>query len=77
MRSMETIPRMSEVASMLGNESRLILLQLLSNGEKSVELLSEESGIPVANTSQHLQALKKRIWSPHAETGKEFFTVGN
>ncbi|PJZ80724.1 rhodanese-like protein [Leptospira meyeri] len=50
---------MSEVASMLGNESRLILLQLLSNGEKSVELLSEESGIPVANTSQHLQALKK------------------
>ncbi|MCW7487473.1 ArsR/SmtB family transcription factor [Leptospira meyeri] len=56
---MEIIPRMSEVASMLGNESRLILLQLLSNGEKSVELLSEESGIPVANTSQHLQALKK------------------
>ncbi|TGL13325.1 ArsR/SmtB family transcription factor [Leptospira meyeri] len=50
---------MSEVANMLGNESRLILLQLLSNGEKSVELLSEESGIPVANTSQHLQALKK------------------
>lgn len=59
MRSMETIPRMSEIASMLGNESRLILLQLLSNGEKSVEILSEESGIPVANTSQHLQALKK------------------
>lgn len=59
MRSMEVIPRMSEVASMLGNESRLILLQLLSNGEKSVEILSEESGIPVANTSQHLQALKK------------------
>lgn len=59
MKSMEIIPRMSEVASMLGNESRLILLQLLSNGEKSVELLSEESGIPVANTSQHLQALKK------------------
>ncbi|WP_243401402.1 ArsR/SmtB family transcription factor [Leptospira harrisiae] len=59
MSSLKTIPRMSEVASMLGNESRLILLQLLSNGEKSVELLSEESGIPVANTSQHLQALKK------------------
>ncbi|MBL0956364.1 MAG: metalloregulator ArsR/SmtB family transcription factor [Leptospira sp.] len=50
---------MSEIANMLGNESRLILLQLLAEGEKSVEILSEESGIPVANTSQHLQALKK------------------
>ncbi|EOQ97676.1 rhodanese-like protein [Leptospira wolbachii serovar Codice str. CDC] len=59
MSSLETIPRMSEVANMLGNESRLILLQLLSEGEKSVEILSEQSGIPVANTSQHLQALKK------------------
>lgn len=59
MRSLKTIPRMSEIASMLGNESRLILLQLLADGEKSVEILSEESGIPVANTSQHLQALKK------------------
>lgn len=59
MRSLETIPRMSEIANMLGNESRLILLQLLAEGEKSVETLSIESGIPVANTSQHLQALKK------------------
>jgi rhodanese-related sulfurtransferase len=59
MKSMETVPRMSEIASMLGNESRLILLHLLSDGEKSVEILSEQSGIPVANTSQHLQALKK------------------
>ena len=59
MSSLETIPRMGEVANMLGNESRLILMQLLSEGEKSVETLSEQSGIPVANTSQHLQALKK------------------
>lgn len=70
MRSMETIPRMSEVAGMLGNESRLILLQLLSDGEKSVELLSEESGIPVANTSQHLQALKKNSMVTTRRDGK-------
>jgi len=59
MSSMDIIPRMSEVASMLGNESRLILLQLMTQGEKSVETLSELSGLPVASTSQHLQTLKK------------------
>lgn len=57
--SLETIPRMSEIANMLGNESRLILLQLISEGEKSVEMLSEKSGLPVASTSQQLQILKK------------------
>lgn len=53
------IHRMSEVAATLGNESRLVLLQLIAAGEKSVEVLSELSGIPVASTSQHLQVLKR------------------
>lgn len=58
-KEIETISRMSEAAGTLGNESRLILLQLIAGGEKSVEMLSETSGIPVASTSQHLQVLKK------------------
>lgn len=55
----ETISRMSEVAGTLGNDSRLILMLLIAEGEKSVDTLSELSGLPVASTSQHLQVLKK------------------
>ena len=50
---------MSEVAGTLGNDSRLILMLLITAGEKSVETLCDLSGIPVASTSQHLQVLKK------------------
>jgi len=55
----ETISRMSEVAGTLGNDTRLILMLLIAAGEKSVDTLSELSGVPVASTSQHLQVLKK------------------
>ncbi len=67
---LETIPRMSEIASMLGNESRLLLLQLIAEGEKSVETLSEHSGLPVASTSQQLQLLKKSRMVATRRAGK-------
>ncbi|WP_018141199.1 metalloregulator ArsR/SmtB family transcription factor [Thioalkalivibrio sp. ALJ7] len=38
---------------------RLELIELLAQGERSVELLAESSGLSVANTSQHLQILKQ------------------
>lgn len=50
---------MSGIAGTLGNDSRIILMLLIAAGEKSVETLSELSGIPTASTSQHLQILKK------------------
>lgn len=59
MNDLEKISRMSEIAGTLGNESRLILVLLIAGDEKSVETLSELSGIPVASTSQQLQVLKK------------------
>jgi rhodanese-related sulfurtransferase/DNA-binding transcriptional ArsR family regulator len=37
---------------------RLQLLDLLRQGPKSVEVLSSHAGVPVANTSQHLQQLR-------------------
>jgi rhodanese-related sulfurtransferase/DNA-binding transcriptional ArsR family regulator len=42
----------------LANPSRLELLDLLSQGERSVEALSTQAGIAVSTTSMHLQALK-------------------
>lgn len=67
---LQTIPRMSEIASMLGNQSRLLLLQLIANGESSVEALSEQSGLPVASTSQQLQILKKSKMVASRRDGK-------
>lgn len=42
----------------LANPSRLELLDLLSQGERSVEALSTQAGIALSTTSMHLQALK-------------------
>lgn len=61
---------MSEVAGTLGNDSRLILMLLITAGEKSVETLSELSGIPVASTSQQLQVLKKASMVTTRRDGK-------
>lgn len=70
---METLSRMSEIAGTLGNESRLVLMQLIAESEKSVESLSELSGIPVASTSQHLQVLKKAEMVVTRREGKHVF----
>jgi rhodanese-related sulfurtransferase/biotin operon repressor len=47
------------LARVLGNEHRLELLELLAQGEQSVEGLTERMGLSFANVSQHLQHLRK------------------
>ena len=47
------------VAKAIGNEHRLELLELIAQGERSVEVLAERSGLSVANASQHLQHLRR------------------
>ena len=42
----------------LSSPHRLELLDLLAQGERTVEKLAAETGMSVANTSQHLQALR-------------------
>ncbi|MDX9865143.1 MAG: metalloregulator ArsR/SmtB family transcription factor [Anaerolineaceae bacterium] len=49
----------SRICKALGNPHRLELLFLLVNGEHSVDRLSHETGMAFANTSQHLQNLKR------------------
>src|SRR5262245_53770402 len=41
----------------LASPSRLELLDLLSQGERSVDALAREAELSIANASQHLQAL--------------------
>src|SRR5260370_15411695 len=47
------------VARTIGSAHRLELLELVAQTERSVEELAEMSGMSVANTSQHLQQLRR------------------
>lgn len=42
----------------LSNGHRLELLEVLAQGERSVEALAQETGLSIANASQHLQVLR-------------------
>ncbi|ROL79846.1 ArsR family transcriptional regulator [Pseudomonas protegens] len=50
---------MAELARVLGHHHRLILLEHIARGEQPVERLVDASGLSVANTSQHLQQLRR------------------
>jgi rhodanese-related sulfurtransferase/predicted transcriptional regulator len=47
------------VAKAVANEHRLELLEIVAQGERSVEALAERSGLSVANASQHLKHLRR------------------
>jgi len=47
------------VAKTLGHADRLVMLEQLGQGEHSVEALALKVGLSIANTSQHLQQLRR------------------
>lgn len=47
------------VAKTLGHAHRLELLEQLAQGERSVEVLADRTGLTIANASQHLQNLRR------------------
>jgi rhodanese-related sulfurtransferase len=47
------------VGKAVSSGRRVELLDLLANGERSVESLAEQAGLSIANASQHLQVLKQ------------------
>jgi rhodanese-related sulfurtransferase len=49
----------ARAAKALGSGRRLELLDVLANGERTVDALAGEAALPVANTSQHLQVLRQ------------------
>lgn len=50
---------LAEVGKALGNATRLEILELLAQAPRTVEVLAGEVGQSVANTSHHLQTLKR------------------
>jgi rhodanese-related sulfurtransferase len=53
------LEHLAAVARSLGSAHRLELLELLAQTQRSVEELAELSGLTIANTSQHLQQLRR------------------
>jgi rhodanese-related sulfurtransferase len=49
----------ARIGHALGSPKRVELLDLLAQGEKSVEVLAAQSGTPVKNTSAHLRVLRQ------------------
>ena len=47
------------IAKTLGHAHRLELLEQLSQGERSVEVLADRTGLSIANASQHLQHMRR------------------
>ena len=49
----------ARIGKTLGSPHRLELLELLAQGERTVESLADEVGASIANTSQHLKTLRQ------------------
>jgi len=49
----------AEVGKALGHGHRLEILELLAQGERSVESLARRAGLSIANASQHLRLMRR------------------
>lgn len=64
---------LAEVAQALGHPHRLELLEHLAQGARSVEELSTRAGLTFANTSRHLQILRRARLVETERSGKRIF----
>ncbi len=51
--------QLAQVSKSLGHANRLMILDVLSQGESDVDTLHQKLGLTVANVSKHLQSLKQ------------------
>jgi len=71
-------PQFARIGAALSSEKRLELLDLLAQASRNVEALAEETGMSVANTSRHLQALlSARIVDTHRQGTRVFYSLAD
>jgi len=58
------------VAKTLGHAHRLELLEQLAQGERSVDVLAQRTGLSIANASQHLQQMRRAGLVANRRDGK-------
>jgi len=64
---------LAEIAQALGHAHRLELLEHLGQGERSVEDLAARTGLTMANTSRHLQLLRRAALIEGRREGKRVY----
>src|ERR1051325_8125529 len=64
---------LAEIAHALGHAHRLELLEHLGQGERNVEELATRTGLTVANTSRHLQLLRRAALVEGRRAWKQVF----
>src|SRR5438034_11226170 len=64
---------LAEIAQALGHAHRLELFEHLGQGDRSVEDLATRTGLTVANTSRHLQLLRRAALVEGRREGKRVF----
>ena len=55
----ELFEHFARVGKAVGSRPRLFLLDLMAQGEKTVEMLARQTGLTVGNTSAHLKGLRQ------------------
>lgn len=68
----------AEIAKALAHPHRLEIIELLAQGERSVEALAERARLSVANASQHLRQMRRAGLLTSRREGKHvFYSLGD
>jgi ArsR family transcriptional regulator len=67
---------LAEIAQAIGQAHRLEMLEHLAQGERSVEELASRVGLSIANTSRHLQILRRaRLAEPRRDGKRMLYSL--
>ncbi len=69
----EIFTEISRITRALSNSNRMEIVHFIANGEKSVEAIALQTGMRIANASQHLQNLKKERLVISRKVGVQVF----
>jgi rhodanese-related sulfurtransferase/DNA-binding transcriptional ArsR family regulator len=68
--------KLAELAQAIGHPHRLEIIEQLAQGERSVEELATRTGLSIANTSRHLQILRRaRLAEPRREGKRMLYSL--
>lgn len=70
---LELFEHFARVGKAVGSRPRLLLLDLLAQGEKTVERLARQTGLTVGNTSAHLKGLRHAALVSSRKEGAHVF----
>ena len=75
---LELFEHFARVGKAVGSRPRLLLLDLLAQGEKTVERLARQAGLTIGNTSAHLKGLRQvSLVSPRKDGAHVYYRLAS